>query len=218
MANELIKMKTGSIAALEHETNSVPDVPLDRGTIYFAVDTVTHKGKIVFDAPVGANGVDRIVMGTDSEYAENAENADFAEQAGALFETHNIDGINFNGTANVIHYNLCSTAAGTAAKTVECPNFDLRTGARITVKYANTNTAANPTLNVNNTGAKSIYYHNERIPVDALKANELHDYIYDGLNWVYVGTIAANVAITVDENSKTLFITSPIVNGDGVNY
>ena len=75
MANELIKMKTGTIAKLEHETNGTPDVALDRGTIYFAVDTENHKGKIVYDAPVGTTGADRIVMGTDSEYADYAGEA-----------------------------------------------------------------------------------------------------------------------------------------------
>ena len=50
MADTLIKMKTGSIDALEHEVNSSPTVPLDRGSIYFAVDTNTHIGKIVYDA------------------------------------------------------------------------------------------------------------------------------------------------------------------------
>ena len=185
MANELVKMKTGTIAKLEQKTNNVPDVPLDRGTVYFAVDTDTHKGKIVYDAPVGASGVDRIVMGTDAEkadYATTAGNAANATQASSLTITNPIDGINFNGTAAVNHYNLCETAANVAAKTVACNNFILGNGARIIVKYANTNTASNPTLNVNNTGAKAIYYHNERIPVDALKANELHEYIYDGLN------------------------------------
>lgn len=73
MADTLIKMKTGSIDALEHEVNSSPTVPLDRGSIYFAVDTNTHVGKIVYDAPVGANGVDRIVMSTQAEYAQEAD-------------------------------------------------------------------------------------------------------------------------------------------------
>ena len=73
MADTLIKMKTGSIDALEHEVNSTPTVPLDRGSIYFAVDTNTHIGKIVYDAPVGTNGVDRIVMSTQAEYAQEAD-------------------------------------------------------------------------------------------------------------------------------------------------
>ena len=60
----LVKMKTGTIAKLEHEINSAPEVALDKGSVYFAVDTTKHIGKIVYDAPDGNGGVDRIVMST----------------------------------------------------------------------------------------------------------------------------------------------------------
>ena len=52
-------------------------------------------------------------------------------------------------------YGECSTAAGTAAKTVDAiGDFALATGARILVKFTVTNTANNPTLNVDGSGAK----------------------------------------------------------------
>ena len=55
-------------------------------------------------------------------------------------------------------YGVCSTAAATAAKTVDMTGFTLITGATIFVKftYANAATDAAPTLNVNSTGAKAI--------------------------------------------------------------
>lgn len=54
-------------------------------------------------------------------------------------------------------YGTCSTSASSAAKAVVCPSFDsLDTGVTIHVKFTNQNTAASPTLNVNNTGAKPI--------------------------------------------------------------
>lgn len=54
-------------------------------------------------------------------------------------------------------YGTCSTAADAVAKVATCANFDkLITGVTIHVKFTNTNTATNPTLNVNNTGAKAI--------------------------------------------------------------
>lgn len=136
MANELVKMKTGTIAKLEHETNGAPDVPLDAGTVYFAVDTDVHKGKIVYDAPVGANGVDRIVMSTDAEradYATTAGTAGSATQASSLVVSRSIDGVSFNGTADVMHYATCSTVAATATKAVTCNNFSLATGAKLTI-------------------------------------------------------------------------------------
>lgn len=56
-------------------------------------------------------------------------------------------------------YGTCSTGASTAAKVVTCADFDkLITGVTIHVKFSYSNTAANPTLNVNSTGAKNIYY------------------------------------------------------------
>lgn len=55
-------------------------------------------------------------------------------------------------------YGTCTTDANTAAKVGTLSDFDtLITGVTIHIKFTNTNTATNPTLNVNNTGAKSIY-------------------------------------------------------------
>lgn len=53
-------------------------------------------------------------------------------------------------------YGTCDTAAATAAKIVALSGFTLFTGAMISVRFANGNTTTTPTLNVNNTGAKSI--------------------------------------------------------------
>ncbi len=58
------------------------------------------------------------------------------------------------------YYGTCSTAAATAAKTVSLSGFSLFTGATVAVMFSNGNTAANPTLNINSTGAKTIYYRN----------------------------------------------------------
>lgn len=54
-------------------------------------------------------------------------------------------------------YGICSTAAATVAKTVTLSGFVRQVGAIAAVKFAYTNTAANPTLNINNTGAAAIY-------------------------------------------------------------
>ena len=54
-------------------------------------------------------------------------------------------------------YGVCSTAAATAEKVLTLDNFSLEEGAVIIVKFTYSNSASNPTLNVNNTGAKPIY-------------------------------------------------------------
>lgn len=55
-------------------------------------------------------------------------------------------------------YGTCATAAGTAEKAVTLPECDvLVPGMSLAVKFTNSNTAANPTLNVNSLGAVPIY-------------------------------------------------------------
>ena len=44
--NTLVKMKTGTIEDLQSKTENQPDVPLDEGSVYFAVDTENHIGEI----------------------------------------------------------------------------------------------------------------------------------------------------------------------------
>ena len=70
---DLIKLKTGTIAKIDKDNPNKP--ALDKGSVYFAVDTDNHIGKILYDAPVGTNGVDRIVMSTQAEYADEAGKA-----------------------------------------------------------------------------------------------------------------------------------------------
>ena len=51
----------------------------------------------------------------------------------------------------------CATAAATAAKTVTISGYTLAAGDILAITYTSGSTAASPTLNVNGTGAKSIY-------------------------------------------------------------
>ncbi len=103
-----------------------------------------------------------------------------------------IDGVKFDGSANISHYGVCSTAAATAAKEVSCTSFDLVTGARIIVTFSNTNSAANPTLNVNGTGAKAIQYRGAAITAGQLAANRTYEFVYDGTAWQAVGDFDTN--------------------------
>ena len=103
-----------------------------------------------------------------------------------------IDGVSFDGSANIHHYGTCSTDAGTAAKTVTLANFVLATGAEVTVRFTVTNTASNPTLNVNGTGAKAIQYRNAAIPAGYLAANRTYRFVYDGSSYELVGDVDTN--------------------------
>lgn len=91
-------------------------------------------------------------------------------------------------------YGECSTAAATAAKTVTISNFtsnDLVAGARVYVKFTNANGVANPTLNVNGTGAKDIKRYGTTAPstsaATSWNAGSVVCLIYDGTYWQQVG-------------------------------
>ena len=85
-------------------------------------------------------------------------------------------------------YGECTTAGGTAAKIVSLPNFDAFVpGVTIKIKFTYANTAANPTLNVNGTGALPIYRHGVVAPgtssIQAWAANAVVSFTYDGAAW-----------------------------------
>ncbi|WP_459577832.1 phage tail protein, partial [Bilophila wadsworthia] len=125
-----------------------------------------------------------------------------AGTATKLSTARTIDGVSFNGSANIIHYGTCSTAAETEAKAVNCTGFVLATGARIAVRFTVTNTAANPTLNVNATGAKAIRYRNAAIAAGYLAANRTYDFIYDGTYFQLIGDIDTNTTYAVATQAK----------------
>lgn len=82
-----------------------------------------------------------------------------------------------------------STASGTAAKVVTCSGFKLSTNARVVVTFSNANTvAAALTLNVNGTGAKSVYNQIGIISTTntaLFAANQPIEFRYDGVGWVF---------------------------------
>ena len=116
-----------------------------------------------------------------------------------------------NGTSNVVNYGTCSTAAATAAKAVSCSNFGLITGAEITVKFTTTNTAANPTLNVNSTGAKAIYYRGSAISAGYLAANRTYTFKYNGSQYDLVGDINTDTNTKVTQTVTTSNASYPLL-------
>ena len=126
-----------------------------------------------------------------------------AGSATKLATPRTVDGVSFNGTANITHYGTCSTAAATAAKTVSLTGFTLATGAIVTVKFTVTNTATSPTLNVNGTGAKAIQYRGAAISAGYLAANRVYTFIYDGTNYQLIGDINTDTNTTYSTGTAT---------------
>ena len=111
--------------------------------------------------------------------------------------------------ATVNRFGTCSTAADTAAKTVNITTgtFALEAGARVSIKFSNANTAGTPTLNVNSKGAKNIYHKGSKITTGSnisLLAGVV-DFIYDGTQWHLIGNY-------IDTNSGGT-ITGITMNG-----
>ena len=90
-------------------------------------------------------------------------------------------------------YATCPTAAGTAAKVATITpgsNFSLETGARVSVKFDAANSASSPTLNINQSGAKTIRFRGAALTSSLFywAAGSVVDFVYDGTYWNMTGS------------------------------
>ena len=199
---------TGSIVDLngytpyaDSELDNIPDID--------ATDTVNTAVKKL-------DGVTRVLDNGKADvdhthsYAGSASAGGAANTAVKLNTPRGIDGVQFDGSVAIVHYGLCSTGAAVEAKTVDCVGFTLATGSRITVKFASGNSAANPTLNVNGTGAKAIFYHNASVAADAIAAGKVYEFVYDGTQYQLVGDL--------NTDTDTTYTASDGVTLTGTNF
>ena len=122
--------------------------------------------------------------------------------------TRTINGMNINGTANRVNYGSCSTAAATAAKVVNCIGYSLQQGGEITVKFNTTNTASSPTLNVNSTGAKPIYYRGKAITAGYLASGRTYTFRYNGAQYDLVGDINTDTDTKLTQSNLAVSSTN----------
>lgn len=98
-----------------------------------------------------------------------------------------------NGETKGTPYGICSTASRTPAKTVTVspPIDSLEVGTLVNVKFDNANSVANPTLNVNGTGAYAIKRYGSTAPstsaTSSWNAGSVCALVYDGIYWQMVG-------------------------------
>ena len=127
-------------------------------------------------------------------------------------------------------YYVCSTEAATAAKTITDVDFTLMEGQTIHVKFANLNTAANPTLAINGGASKPIHIVAGTAagitPETSWSANAVISLTYDGTAWVmndfpawandlikkndamvYMGTYTATSTQTIDPSAFSVYPT-----------
>lgn len=121
----------------------------------------------------------------------------------------------------------CTTAAATADKVAtldDATGFSLTAGVKVAVTFSYSNTATTPTLNVNNTGAKTIaipsstdaYTTGNGTTYNTWGAYESILFTYTGTYWVhipsgYLGYLAYNTA----SGRQAKITASGILKGDG---
>lgn len=105
-------------------------------------------------------------------------------------------------------YGTCSTTASTAAKVVSITGFTLCTGATVLVKFENNNTVVYPTLNINNTGAKSIIGGN-------LTSGGIYEFMYDGTYWNIIKSDSSKNYHVIDLTSLSQDNFYPVIFNAG---
>lgn len=108
--------------------------------------------------------------------------------------------------ANCIYRGVCSTSANTAAKTVSVDSdFTLTAGVFVAIRFEQMNAASNPTLNVNNTGAKAIFYRGAAWKTSQDPARQYDTILmtYDGTQWMISALLEPN-KVNFSNASSTL--------------
>ena len=85
---------------------------------------------------------------------------------------------------------VCTTASATSAKELTIDDFSLVPGVSVQIVFAAVNTAANPTLNINGTGAKPVTCYGIPVEVGQLAKGQVYTLIYSGTAWQIVGGMA----------------------------
>ena len=104
-----------------------------------------------------------------------------------------VNGLEHDFPIESVDYGTCSTSIMTSQKDVVCEGFSLYAGALIVVKFSTRNDTSPITMNVNNTGAKTVYFPDS----DGGMSTESENYIqsggcylfaYDGTYWRFCGS------------------------------
>lgn len=181
----------------------IPELDLD-SAVKAALGKARTALQSVTKADVGLGNVDN--TSDASKPISEAQAAKFGEVEGAL-TTHKAD--------NVSHdtYVSCATTGATAEKVVTVNGFTLVEGARITVNFANANTATTPTLKINTEVAKPLVKA-DGTAFKNIKAG-VYSFVYSGLNFTVQGEGGEYGTATASEvlARKTIGTENGIVTG-----
>lgn len=201
-------ISTGANKVQSSTTNGNIKIDGTETTVY------THPSTTAADAAavkVGKDALGHVVIGDALAKGDvglgNVDNTADADKevlsATKLKTARNIDGVSFNGTANIHHFGTCSTAAQTTAKTVtldDSMTFTLEKGASVFVKFTNSNRASSPKLSVNGTTSKPIMRYGSQPALTTTEtswqAGSVVHLVYDGSAWQMVGWLNDNTTYT----------------------
>lgn len=123
--------------------------------------------------------------------------AEIAEKVNKMLTEWNSGGSGGGSPAELgFGYAVCTTAAATAAKTVDMTNYTIVKGGIVAIKFTNGNTAASPTLNIASQGAKAISYKGATLGSSddanwVIGANDVVYMMYTGVEYVMLGVDTA---------------------------
>lgn len=120
------------------------------------------------------------------------------------------------GSSGGIFYAVCSTEAGDGSKIVSGPeDFELAVGATLAINFSKGNTAGTVTLNVSNTGAKSIVDQqgNNINSVTAPILTGIIIVIYNGTSYVVLERVASGTSFGLVKLSDDTSGTSDVSGG-----
>lgn len=134
-------------------------------------------------------------VGVPEKLSDLTNDGNFVADADYVHTDNNFTTEEKNKLANTnVAYGTSTTGASTAAKVITVTgntNWTLSAGSIIVVKFNATNSANNPTFNVNGTGAKSVWYNTGLITTSNLgyagTANRPMYYVYDGTQFIFMG-------------------------------
>lgn len=118
-------------------------------------------------------------------------------------------------------YGICDTGTTATAKTATLAGYALIQHGIVSVKFTNS-VPANSTLNINSKGAKPIFYRGSKIVAGVINAGDVATFIYDGTNYIYLGTdnalSKAGGKMTGGISWETSDATESTINANGYEY
>lgn len=200
-------------------TNAIIDSELVITNTFAKVKNAMGASGADDDTNPGINNRFEYIADTNTNYIKEASSLFDADKKLDAAIKSNADAIDSN-TQDIInlrksdrYYGVSNEAAGVAAKTVTGTNlgeFVYTNGERIVVTFNNANTASNATLNVNNLGARPIYYNGSPIAAGVIEAGSSHLFVYEGTN-------GGRFILTGDLSDTSIEYLKDIQQGNGIS-